>query len=478
MESPKVFVSYSWSSEEHIEWVIELATALRSNGIDAILDKWDLKKGNDAFAFMEQMVSDKEVSKVIIVSDAEYARKANDRSGGVGAETQIISPEVYSKADQNKFVVVLKERDEGGQALLPAFYGSRVYIDMSDDDVFAENFEQLVRWVFDKPIHPKPRLGTRPSFIDSVTVDIGSHSKLSLAVDALRKGKTNAALLLGDYLESIIEGLDSIRLTPGETDDDEIWESIGDFIGTRNQIAEVFEITCRSGLNTELLSVIKAFLEAFSHFQYRPDGVSKYRRGDWDNYKFLMTEIFLILTTRMLKWKRFQDLDSLLSESYFVPNEQGGEGSLRPFTWFNLGLESFDHRKSRLQLNRMSLRADLLKSRCESGIIKFDEMIQADLILYLRETAVSWLQQLEFTKSWRASTLVFSGYSGATELFVRASSARFFDEMKPVLGVATLDELRSVFEAIRTAKVVVPPSDYGRINVLELANAKNIATQP
>ena len=73
---------------------------------------------------------------------------------------------------------------------------------------------------------------------------------------------------------------------------------------------------------------------------------------------------------------------------------------------------------------------------------------------------------------------MFSGYSGATELFVRASSARFFDEMKSVLGVASLDELRSVFEAIRTTKVIVPPSDYGRIDVLELANAKNIATQP
>ena len=66
---PKVFVSYSWTSGEHQRWVLDLATALRENGVDAILDKWDLKEGHDAIAFMERMVTDASVEKVIIVLD-------------------------------------------------------------------------------------------------------------------------------------------------------------------------------------------------------------------------------------------------------------------------------------------------------------------------------------------------------------------------------------------------------------------------
>ena len=48
-EFPKIFISYSWSSEEK---VLELAKRLCSDGVDVVLDKWDLKEGNDKYVFM------------------------------------------------------------------------------------------------------------------------------------------------------------------------------------------------------------------------------------------------------------------------------------------------------------------------------------------------------------------------------------------------------------------------------------------
>ena len=56
-ENPKLFISYSWTSPDHEQWVLNLATELRESGIDVILDKWDLKEGHDANAFMERMVT-------------------------------------------------------------------------------------------------------------------------------------------------------------------------------------------------------------------------------------------------------------------------------------------------------------------------------------------------------------------------------------------------------------------------------------
>jgi hypothetical protein len=41
--NPKAFISYSWSSQEHQRWVLDLATQLRENGVDVTIDKWDLK---------------------------------------------------------------------------------------------------------------------------------------------------------------------------------------------------------------------------------------------------------------------------------------------------------------------------------------------------------------------------------------------------------------------------------------------------
>ena len=73
MSEPKLFISYCWSSPEHEDWVLRLGTELRENGVDVILDKWDLKEGNDANAFMEKMVADEEIKKVILVIDEQYS---------------------------------------------------------------------------------------------------------------------------------------------------------------------------------------------------------------------------------------------------------------------------------------------------------------------------------------------------------------------------------------------------------------------
>ena len=47
VEEPKVFISYSWSKQKTQDDVIELATRLMHDGVDVVLDKWDLKEGQD-----------------------------------------------------------------------------------------------------------------------------------------------------------------------------------------------------------------------------------------------------------------------------------------------------------------------------------------------------------------------------------------------------------------------------------------------
>ena len=46
-----VFVSYSHDDKNHSNWVLQLTTRLRSNGVDVILDKWTLRLGQDVGAF-------------------------------------------------------------------------------------------------------------------------------------------------------------------------------------------------------------------------------------------------------------------------------------------------------------------------------------------------------------------------------------------------------------------------------------------
>ena len=90
----RVFISYSHDSEAHKSWVLDLATYLRENGIDALLDQWELELGDDLPSFMESGIRD--TDRVLIISSDNYIQKANDGSGGVGYEKTIASAEMLS----------------------------------------------------------------------------------------------------------------------------------------------------------------------------------------------------------------------------------------------------------------------------------------------------------------------------------------------------------------------------------------------
>lgn len=136
--SPKVFISYSWHPEENKQRVEELARRLMDDGVYVVIDIWDLHAGQDKNVYMEQMISDSSVDKVLLICNKDYANKANARQGGVGIESTIISEEIYSKVDQTKFIPIVFEKDENGNAYKPVFVKSRIHYDLSDENVYEK----------------------------------------------------------------------------------------------------------------------------------------------------------------------------------------------------------------------------------------------------------------------------------------------------------------------------------------------------
>ncbi len=157
---PRVFISYSWDSLEHKNWVLELAMRLRSEGgVKVTLDYWCLWPGADRERIIEENI--RESDFVILVCTPTYAERANKREGGVGYEAVIITGELYESSHQNKFIPVL--RAGSWTVSLPTRMKSIVGVDLRNNPFSEEAYTALLRALHNSPPKP-PEVGPKPNF--------------------------------------------------------------------------------------------------------------------------------------------------------------------------------------------------------------------------------------------------------------------------------------------------------------------------
>ncbi len=157
-EHPKVFISYSHDSPDHRRWVSELAAKLRRNGVDAILDQWDLGLGDDITLFIEHGIRNSD--RVLVICTDQYVRKANAAEGGVGYERMIVTAQLVRDLGTDKFIPVI--RQASGQEKTPTFLGTRVYADFRNESQFDVEFDKLLHELHRVPVIQKPPLGKNP----------------------------------------------------------------------------------------------------------------------------------------------------------------------------------------------------------------------------------------------------------------------------------------------------------------------------
>ncbi len=440
---PKVFISYSWTSEEHTEWVGDLGERLRSDGIDVILDQWSLEDGQDVNAFMEQMVHDPTIKRVIIISDAQYAAKADERKGGVGTETQIISKKVYDSVDQNKFVPLLRERDEDGKACLPIFLESRKYIDFSDPDTEEAAYDQLIRNIFERPRRRKPAIGKAPSHIFDDEATVGtSAQKAKRFREMVTSGKGNPSAAFEDFAKEFVVNLEELRMTYSRDDADTWCERIRANINTATAHRDVFVDVVRAGTLLPAEQFVPSLLDLLERvlpFQERPDAVGCHFECSEDNYKLICYELFLYTLAAFVKAKKYREARQLIGHTYVAPKTFGGndlEG--HSFTNFDTYAWSLEETCSQDgNQKRSSVMADLVHDRALRKDLQFSDLLQADILLCLASRG----------RGWYPRCLIYSGSAGKLELFLRAVDETGFEPLGIILDVKTPQEMLRVIQS-------------------------------
>ncbi|WP_431051065.1 toll/interleukin-1 receptor domain-containing protein [Roseateles sp. L2-2] len=466
----KVFISYSWSNQDHEQWVKDLAKQLTECGIHVELDKWDLREGHDTISFMERMVTSPEITKVIIVCDRLYAEKTDSRKGGVGTEAQIISAKIYAEQKQDKFVAVIAERDEQGNPFLPTYYKSRIYIDLSQSDRYVEEFERLVRWVYNKPVDQRPTLGKAPSYITEASGSAlpGTSSLARRVIDAYRNGKDFRRGAFDEYLRAFVESTNALQLSSVEPPFDEaVVELIESSALAKQEFVNVFGVVMQYGDVVELVPKLIRMFERLVLLYEPPPHASSYSDVQFDAARFFVHEIFLCIVAMLLDEEKIDELTILLHASYHydfrLNRSREKEGSFGQI-WENA--ESLDQRNIRLKLGKASLRADLLKKRCEGSALSVESLMQADFVCFLNRKLAG-----EF---WFPEMLVFAvRHHGPFKVFSRATNPPAKNQL---LGLLSHDRPNVVLDGIErlTRERDIPHWDYRRFDPIALANVERL----
>lgn len=447
-------------------WVLNLAERLSSNYVQVIIDVWDTKEGQDKFNFMEQMVNNPEIEKVLVICNKLYMEKANQRKGGVGIESQIISPEVYEKADQEKFIPIVREY-ANNEPCLPTFMKGKFFIDFSNDDTFEDSYETLMRNLFNKPLSKRPPIGPPPSYIvDDYPVYLRTAHKVSAIKNALDQNKPNYQAFIEDYYDSFLLSLKDMEIDmseiKGKEIDDVVVSQIGKSIHLRNNFIDFVNLMLRYSDNFDLERFHKFWQDIIQYQQSKeglhgPSNTVNYLKEDLFN--FILYELFLYYACLCIKKELYANLGFILSNSFLVQLHQHDNIRALSFTILNNTCNVLnDHRNRRLKLNRANLQADMIKERCDGSVVTFDELKEADILLHYR-SVLKWSDSEVYGRYsiWFPHLSVYRVYRVQT--IEKMISKRYFEKIKPLFDIDNPDELRKLLSNI-------PDNQFRPSNVL------------
>jgi tetratricopeptide (TPR) repeat protein len=157
MSHPKVFISYSHDSAKHADRVLALSDRLRADGIDCILDQYEISPPEGFPRWMDRQIRDADFVLMICTQTYYYRVMGEEKPGkglGVSWESNEIYQYIYDAGSSNtRFIPALPEEGSTSEIPLP-WRGVKYYRAFTE-----QGYEELYRRLTNQPSTPKPALG-------------------------------------------------------------------------------------------------------------------------------------------------------------------------------------------------------------------------------------------------------------------------------------------------------------------------------
>lgn len=448
VHSPRVFISYSQS--DHKEMVLDIVDRLRNDGVDAIVDEYDLELGHDVNLFMERTVSDPEMAKVLLMCDKSYTEKANARKGGAGKEAIIISEEVYNRSAPGKFIPVILEKDESRNPYRPTFIKGAIYCDLSDDLVFEANYEKLIRDIYGRPLRRKPKIGHPPEYL--LSEDGPTFPELNGIVRQIQEKNLSKERRRKLFFESgsfIVEALEHLA------QDGNVTKPLLERVGQTKLIRDKCLLILKEAYESAAITAddIGDFIQKV-HCDVLPvKGVNSYGHSVVEPIDFFFCDLFICSVCMLLEAEDFSALHDILYRTYFLRKHWFADCTPEPqsYDYFRKYLQEIEKagRTQKGNEHRFSIVGDLLVSRELKPYWTAQKIRQADVFLF---QIGEFINRNDSSKSfiWYPVTAAHF-YHMTSPLWQKLISKMYCRRMLPLFELSTIEELQA--ELRKTAEM-------------------------
>jgi hypothetical protein len=135
----RTFISYKWESAEVTGWVERFATDLRQNGVDALLDKWEVSYGDSFVEYMTSKIPSADAFLFVITPGAVASVESQGKAGGaVKFEVEMARAQTIA-GEALRFIPVLLKGDGP-----PKHLRATRYVDFRDPARYSEVFASLL----------------------------------------------------------------------------------------------------------------------------------------------------------------------------------------------------------------------------------------------------------------------------------------------------------------------------------------------
>jgi len=370
--------------------------------------------------------------------------------------------------------------DNEGKPFLPVFLKSRIFVNFANLSSFEEEYEKLIRLIYDRPEKSRPSLGSPPSYLTENTVNVYKSGFLVSSIknqldrnpSSLDRISSEFFTLFEDELWEFV--LPDIR-DVGDKKLDLIENRLHDFQLLKKSFVDFTFIVTSTEYNFNFDYLISFFEKVNRYQKPRDENASQWYTADFEVLKIIFQELFVYCIAICIKNSNFKLAGELLNGTYvFESSPRRIDNPDRSFCGIILIPEIFNGHYNRSNIAPMGnyYLANLYK-------LSKDEFVTADVICYIscflfqpNKSYYKWYPHSNAHYGSVRSHVVF-------RFFEKLESRSFYERIKPIFNDISLDEMKKkLYEYKGTAGTRISYGIFNEIfHVHEFLNLEKIGRE-